>query len=53
MTISKGIYRANKPDCEHCGLPIEDADARVQRAGLLYHRDRERCYAAYDRAGSP
>ncbi len=51
MTISKGIYRANKPDCAHCGQPIEDADAREQRAGLVYHTDKLPCHAAYVRAG--
>ena len=51
-TISKGIYRANKPDCDHCSLPIEDADDRVQRAGKVYHTDNEPCHAAYVRAGS-
>ena len=52
MTISKGIYRANKPDCAHCSQPIEDSDDRVQRAGKVYHTDRERCHAAYERAGA-
>ena len=51
MTITKGIYRANKPDCAHCGQPLEDADAREQRAGLVYHALKEPCYAAYERAG--
>ncbi len=51
-TISKLIYRANKPDCSHCGQPIEDSEAREQRAGLVYHRDKEPCYAAYESSGA-
>ena len=50
-TISGGIYRANKPDCAHCGEPIEDSDAREQRAGKVYHTNKEPCHAAYMRSG--
>ncbi|KKN13097.1 hypothetical protein LCGC14_1009870 [marine sediment metagenome] len=51
VTISKGIYRANRPDCAHCGKPIEDSQAREQRAGLVYHIDKGPCHAAYEKAG--
>ncbi len=46
------VYQDNKPDCSHCGRPLEDSDARVQRAGKVYHRNKVSCFAAYDRAGS-
>ncbi len=46
------VYQDNKPDCSHCGRPLEDSDDRVQRAGKVYHRDKVSCFAAYDRAGS-
>ena len=50
MTISKGIYRANKPDCAHCGFPIEDSGPRGQYAGKVYHTNNQTCYDAYLRA---
>ncbi len=52
MTGNPKVYQDNKPDCAHCGLPFEDSDARDQRAGKVYHKDRLVCHAAYVRAGS-
>ncbi len=49
--ISKGIYRANRPNCEYCGKPIEDSEGREQRAGLVYHSERSPCREAYLKAG--
>lgn len=50
---SEGIYRANRPNCSHCGRPIEDAEGRDQRAGLVYHRERSPCREAYLKAAKP
>ena len=51
MSGNPQVYQENKPDCAHCGRPLEDSDAREQRAGLVYHVLKEPCYAAYMRAG--
>ena len=51
MSGNPKVYQENKPDCAHCGLPFEDSDDRVQRAGKVYHTDKEPCHAAYVRAG--
>lgn len=47
MTPSKMVYDGNKPDCSHCGEPIEDSSPRVQRAGKVYHADNPPCQKAW------
>ena len=46
------VYQGNKPDCAACGDPIEDRQAREQRAGKVYHSARESCHAAYLASGA-
>ena len=53
MTPSELVYQGNKPDCTHCGEPIEDQEARDQRAGKVYHSDRSPCREAYLAASGP
>lgn len=47
------VYQGNKPDCAHCGKPIEDNEDRDQRAGKVYHSDQSPCREAYLATSGP